>query len=84
MRYYRSLSENFFAIFDFFDNFLINLKKLAQTSYTQFLNNAKLQNNKSNNEILLERITGMHSFYIKNKKTASFRIKLAIFVSYFL
>jgi len=49
IRYYRSS----FAIFDFFDNFL-RLEKLAQTSYTQFLINAKLQNNKSNNEILLE------------------------------
>jgi len=37
----------FFAIFDFFDNFL-RLEKLAQTRYTEFLINTKLQNNKSN------------------------------------
>jgi len=45
----------FFAIFDFFDNFL-RLEKLAQTSYTEFLISTKLQNNKSNNEILQERV----------------------------
>jgi len=45
MRYYRSS----FAIIDFFDNFL-RLEKLAQ-----FLIKTKLQNNKSNNEIILER-----------------------------
>jgi len=48
MQYYRSL----FAIFNFFDNFL-RLEKLAQTSYIEFLINTKLQNNKSNKEILL-------------------------------
>jgi len=36
-----------FAIFDFFDNFFLRLQKLTQTSYTQFLINTKLQNNKS-------------------------------------
>jgi len=41
----------FFAIFDFFDNFL-RLEKLAQTSYAEFLIKTKLQNNKSNNEIM--------------------------------
>jgi len=51
MRYYRSLFEIIFAIFDCFYNFL-RLRKLAQTSYTKFLINTKLQNNKSNNEIL--------------------------------
>jgi len=30
----------------------LKLEKLAQTSFTQFLINTKLQNNKSNNEIL--------------------------------
>jgi len=53
MRYYcSSFAISFFAILDFFDNFL-RLEKLAQTSYTQFLINTKLQNNKSNKEILL-------------------------------
>jgi len=52
MRYYLSSSAIIFAIFDFFDNFL-KLEKLAQTSYTEFLINTKLQNNKSNNEINL-------------------------------
>jgi len=54
MRYYHSL----FAIFNFFDNFL-RLEKIAQTRYTEFLNNTKLQNNKSNKEISL-----IHSFCI--------------------
>jgi len=61
MRYYRSS----FAIFDFFDNFL-RLEELAQTSYTEFLINTKLQNNKSNNEILLE--SAKYTFlYLKYK-----------------
>jgi len=62
MRYYLNL----FAILVFFNNFL-KLEKLAQTSYTQFLINAKLLKNKSNNEILLERANALF-FYILNKK----------------
>jgi len=65
----------FFAIFDYFDNFL-RLEKLAQTSYTQFLINKKMQNNKSNNEILLERANAL--FFILKTKTINFRLKLAV------
>jgi len=51
MRYYRnSFAITFFC--DFFGNFL-KLEKIAQTNYTEFLINTKLQNNKSNKEILL-------------------------------
>jgi len=58
----------FFAIFDFFNNFL-RLENLAQTSYTEFLINTKLQNIKSNDEILLERAnTLFFVFKIKNSK----------------
>jgi len=66
--------DYFFAIFD---NFL-RLEKLPQTSYTEFLINTKLQNNKSNKEILF-----MHSFFVFKIKTVNFRLKLAIYNSYF-
>jgi len=55
----------FFAIFDFFDNFL-RLEKLAQTSYTEFSIITKLQNNESNNEILLKGL--IHSFLCLKQK----------------
>jgi len=64
MQYYRSS----FAIFDYFDNFL-RLEKLAQTSCTQFLINTKMQNNNSNNEMLLERAKALFfMLQIKNNK----------------
>jgi len=44
----------------------LRLEKLAQTSYTQFLINTKLQNNKPNNEILLERDNAL--FFIFKKQ----------------
>jgi len=46
MQYYHSSLAIIFC--DIFDKFL-RLEKLAQISYTQFLINKKLQNNKSNN-----------------------------------
>jgi len=61
-RYYRSS----YAIFD---NFL-GLEQLAQTSYTHILINKKLQNNKSNNEMLLERANAL--FFISKIKNSKF------------
>jgi len=49
----------------------LKLEKLAQTSYTQYLIIAKLQNNKSNNKILQERANALF-FYIQNKKNSKF------------
>jgi len=59
----------------------LKLEKLAQTSYTQILIKTKLQNNKSNNEILLKRA---NAFFLTIKiKTINFGLKLAGFNSYF-
>jgi len=85
MRYYRSsFAINFFTIFDFFDNFL-KLKKFAQTSYTYFLIKTKLQNNKSNNEILLVRASALF-FILKldfRLKYFNFYFFMILMFSYF-
>jgi len=59
-----------------FDNFL-RLEKLAQASYAEFLINTKLQNNKSNNEVLLERVNTL--FFVFKIRTVCFQLKLAVF-----
>jgi len=64
----------FFAIFDFFDNFL-RVEKLAQSSYTEFLISTKLQNNKSKNTLSMEK-ANTH-FFVFKIKTVNFRLKLA-------
>jgi len=63
MQYYRSLFAIIFLRFSIFSIIFLRLERLAQTSYTQFLINTKLQNNKSNNEILLKRAYAFF-FYI--------------------
>jgi len=78
MRYYRSSLAIIFCDFRFFDNFL-RLEKLAQTCYTEFLINTKLQNNKSNKEILLI----VYTLFVFKITTVNFRLKLAVYNSYF-
>jgi len=51
----------------FFDN-LLRLEKSAQTSNTHFLINTKLQNIKSNNKVLLERVALFFILKITNGK----------------
>jgi len=49
--------------------YFLRLEKLAQTNYTEFLFNTKLQNNKPNNKILLERANTLFFLYLNLKKT---------------
>jgi len=50
---------DYFLRFSIFSVIFLRLEKLAHASYTQILINTKLQNNKSNNEILLERANAL-------------------------
>jgi len=59
MRYYGSSFAIIFCIFDFFDNFL-RLEKFNINMLYRVFNQHEAANDKSNNEILLER--AIHSF----------------------